>query len=694
MDAVVYINTETFSAREAITGIQPPKVTARLQAHFGLTVKFFAPDDEPALLASPTFRVALKATPTGLPFVLTSSVSSTLADGYTFVIPSVDSAALRSAIGDLKTLDAWLEIEWTIAGTVERCATPATIVNAYIRTSDGAPDTSEEQADAWLTTRAVRFDAEQSLTFTQQAQALDNVGITIDAEGNFSVTNADGDVFSVSLPDLGTGSEGPPGPTGPQGPAGPTGATGPAGPTGATGPQGPQGPTGATGATGATGPQGPAGADGTGVTPSGSNTELQFNNSGAFGGADIRWIDPYLEMPIEGTSATRAKIGMQSGDDNGAFTAQAGDLLTHGGDAGLSPQSPGGGSGGNGGDIRTHGGNGFTSGEPGGDYGGGAGGYIDTSGGNAFDGSSNLDGGNIITKEGGGTIDTRAGFIELGQVGSRTTIDSGATTDYTLVTPTGAGTAGQLINVASVTGSVVQLGYTSALPITNGGTGQTTQTAAFDALSPTTTKGDLIVHNGTDNVRVPVGATNGHVLTVDSAQSSGVKWAAVSSGASNIWIPAAQWIPKTTLGCGVDSVETTTNDQNFDQLLFDAGADEFADALIIVPNNWNNGTITARFYWTASTSSGDVVWGIQARAFANDDALDTAAGTAQTVTDTLTATNDMCVTSATSAVTIGGTPAANTPVQFTVYRDANAGGDTLAADARLLGVEILYTLAS
>ena len=165
-------------------------------------------------------------------------------------------------------------------------------------------------------------------------------------------------------------------------------------------------------------------------------------------------------------------------------------------------------------------------------------------------------------------------------------------------------------------------------------------------------------------------------------------------GASNIWIPAAQWIPKTTLGCGVDSVETTTNDQNFDQLLFDAGADEFADAIVIVPNNWDNGTITARFYWKASTSSGDVVWGIQARAFANDDALDTAAGTAQTVTDTLTATNDMCVTSATSAVTIGGTPAANTPVQFTVYRDANAGGDTLAADARLLGVEIIYTLAS
>jgi len=71
-------------------------------------------------------------------------------------------------------------------------------------------------------------------------------------------------------------------------------------------------------------------------------------------------------------------------------------------------------------------------------------------------------------------------------------------------------------------------GITGTLPIANGGTGQTTAVAAFDALAPTTTKGDLIAHNGTDNIRVAVGATNGHVLTVDSAEASGVKWAAAA----------------------------------------------------------------------------------------------------------------------------------------------------------------------
>lgn len=66
------------------------------------------------------------------------------------------------------------------------------------------------------------------------------------------------------------------------------------------------------------------------------------------------------------------------------------------------------------------------------------------------------------------------------------------------------------------------------LGITRGGTGQTTAVAAFDALAPTTTKGDLIAHDGTDNVRLAVGATDGHVLTVDSTTATGVKWAAGS----------------------------------------------------------------------------------------------------------------------------------------------------------------------
>lgn len=74
-------------------------------------------------------------------------------------------------------------------------------------------------------------------------------------------------------------------------------------------------------------------------------------------------------------------------------------------------------------------------------------------------------------------------------------------------------------------------GITGALPIANGGTGQTSQTAAFDALSPLTTQGDVLYHNGTDNVRLAAG-TNGHFLRTQGAGANPI-WAA-AGGAIDI----------------------------------------------------------------------------------------------------------------------------------------------------------------
>jgi len=53
---------------------------------------------------------------------------------------------------------------------------------------------------------------------------------------------------------------------------------------------------------------------------------------------------------------------------------------------------------------------------------------------------------------------------------------------------------------SNITGTAA--GLSATLAIGSGGTGQTTAVAAFDALAPTTTTGDLIYFNGTDNVRL------------------------------------------------------------------------------------------------------------------------------------------------------------------------------------------------
>jgi len=81
-----------------------------------------------------------------------------------------------------------------------------------------------------------------------------------------------------------------------------------------------------------------------------------------------------------------------------------------------------------------------------------------------------------------------------------------------------------LDNITQITSRAIS-DTTGTLAVSRGGTGQTAQTAAFNALDPLTTQGDIVVRDATNSVRLPVG-TNDQVLTADSAQASGVKWAA------------------------------------------------------------------------------------------------------------------------------------------------------------------------
>lgn len=75
--------------------------------------------------------------------------------------------------------------------------------------------------------------------------------------------------------------------------------------------------------------------------------------------------------------------------------------------------------------------------------------------------------------------------------------------------------------------------FDNAVPIAQGGTGQTTKTAAMDALSPTTTKGDVLVDDGTNVVRLAVG-TDGYVLKANSGATNGIEWAAESGSALSV----------------------------------------------------------------------------------------------------------------------------------------------------------------
>jgi hypothetical protein len=158
-------------------------------------------------------------------------------------------------------------------------------------------------------------------------------------------------------------------------------------------------------------------------------------------------------------------------------------------------------------------------------------------------------------------------------------------------------------------------------------------------------------------------------------------------------VPAAAMTSTTTNGAATGSVEMTTNDNMFVTLDFDATTSESAQFSMIMPNSWNEGTITFQPVWShaSTTTNFGVVWELSAVALSDGDAGDVAFGTGQTSTDTGGTTNDIFIGPESSAITGGGTPAAGDWVMFKVARLTANGSDTMAVDARLHAIRLFIT---
>ena len=98
------------------------------------------------------------------------------------------------------------------------------------------------------------------------------------------------------------------------------------------------------------------------------------------------------------------------------------------------------------------------------------------------------------------------------------------------------------VTLTNATGLPLTTGVTGTLGIANGGTGQTTASAAFNALSPITTAGDLIIGTGLNTAgRLGIG-TNGYVLTSNGTTAV---WQATSSGVTSISFGSTGLTPAT-----------------------------------------------------------------------------------------------------------------------------------------------------
>ena len=165
------------------------------------------------------------------------------------------------------------------------------------------------------------------------------------------------------------------------------------------------------------------------------------------------------------------------------------------------------------------------------------------------------------------------------------------------------------------------------------------------------------------------------------------------AGKQTIWVPANAMAPTESNGCAaLATVETTSGRPDMNVLDFDKDSDEFAQFSVAFPKSWDAGTVTFQFFWSGLAATTGVAMNLQGVAFADNDSIDTAYGTAVVVQDDAQgAVEELLVSAESGAVTIAGSPGANELTYFRVGRDVSDGNDDMAGDCRLHGVKLFFT---
>ena len=208
--------------------------------------------------------------------------------------------------------------------------------------------------------------------------------------------------------------------------------------------------------------------------------------------------------------------------------------------------------------------------------------------------------------------------------------------------------------------------------------------------------GALKIATETTDIAVTIGHTSSEVTVADNLTVTGTLKEGSDQvkvvGKETIWVPSTAMYPNTTDGCARLTQVELSNGPELKVLDFDKDSDENAQFSVAFPKSWNEGTITFQAYFTAtSTDTGTVAWGLSGVAIADNDSGNTAFGTNVVATAKAHSgtSNDINVTAESGAVTIAGSPSTDELVFFQIMRDVSA--DSLAADARLLGIKLFFT---
>lgn len=272
-----------------------------------------------------------------------------------------------------------------------------------------------------------------------------------------------------------------------------------------------------------------------------------------------------------------------------------------------------------------------------------------------------------------------------------------AATDYSVTwgwkTPTG-GTARQMIvkqsatqdDAAWETPQADDIGFT---PVS----GSTlTSTTVADAL-------EEVSGGGGSAVNIVFTPTTASGLTSTNVEDA-INEVAAGSGAGRqtMWIPASAMSPLITNGPAPGLIETTTYKNLIKTLDFDPTTSESAQFEVAMPKSWDNGQLGFMAYSSRSstTTNFGVAWKLEVVSILRGSTIDSNPQSPTTVTDTLLNQDGVYVTDESAGMDVlvtdgSATFGINRYLVFRISRDPANASDTLAIDARLHGVLLLYT---
>ncbi len=200
------------------------------------------------------------------------------------------------------------------------------------------------------------------------------------------------------------------------------------------------------------------------------------------------------------------------------------------------------------------------------------------------------------------------------------------------------------------------------------------------------------VSNGTD-----IGETDSSGINLSTGMTFRVNGTAYAAGKQTVNLLAAGMVARDSGGTPTADTQErgTTNPKTLSGYSFATGSNQGLQIAFPMPNSWDGGDLTIRFWWhCAGGGSGDVRWRARAVCLADGDDFDSTSWGSFSGTEDTRIVGTTVMRSPVVSVTPGGTGAGQNLLMMEIERQGSSGSDTLALDVVLIAAMMTYTTES